>query len=865
MKHKTLLFWAFFAFCFQINAQGTQLLPGDIAIIAFQSDNNDQFAFLSLVDLAPNTQIHFSEKGWNGSLSTPAFVNTTEGVHTWTAPMIGIAKGTVVTVNFNSLGTSPTANFGTISSSSAAKLSTSGDELIAFQGNATAPNFIYAFGSRPWIITGTPTSNQSWLPASLVNGITARDFPTENDDQYYSVDSIAGSKDEILASIGNSKNWNRSNARFTNLPDWHFQLIQHFYLMPSGDLTNLESWGALPNGSGNKPDSFVGLGKIFHLVNRIGTIELTNNWILENLLIEKNIALSLLNFQLNINQLIDTGMGFLMGNEASMLTIRGKSGSLRFDSNAAVLNALELSSGAICSISQPLKIVSSNKKGIVLLGDSSTLKSNGNLVLGSSDKGSSMIQSLGKGAIIQGKVEVQKFIPGGKRNYRFMAHPFANPIALNQLLSDIDITGNGGNLNGFTSTATNNPSAFWYNSILGDGSSTDPGWIAFTKTNGAENNFWLRSQGIRINLRGKKGEGLDGKPYTPSSVTLHLKDSVNIGSQTIALSKNSMNSGFNLVGNPYAADIDMSKLQIGSKIVPYYYLWDPYLGTMGGYACYPFTSNIILPSFTAFFAQTNDSLSGNTIQFTEACKVLSSNPIRVLGVTEKTKNQLSLIVESDGIIWDKHLIIFNAQSTDSIDQYDARKMMNPELNLYSLSSEKLRLCIDARPISQLVRIPIGLATTFEKQLNITVAQFPELSAFDLFLIDREENNKVLLNEGVRYTFQTNKQPSLNDNTRFEIQMFSKQSSTVNYNKQKLSCIVFPNPSPNWFAIQIHSPKLLPLIITLSNEVGQNLITEKLEPQLDITHSISLSSMPTGIYFVSITNTEETIVQKIIKN
>jgi hypothetical protein len=848
-----------------MNAQGTQLNPGDIAIIAFQSDNNDQFAFLSLVDIAPNTQIHFSEKGWNGSLATPAFVTTSEGVHTWTAPINGLKQGTVVTVNFNNLGTSPLASYGSISSTSAAKLSTSGDELIAFQGSSTAPNFIYAFGSRPWIISGIPTSNQSWLPATLVNGITAKDFPTENDDQYYNIAAISGSKDDILASIGNTKNWSRSNARFTSLPVWHFQLLQNFYLLSIGDPTKLESWGTLLNGTGNKPDSFVGNGKIFHLANRIGTIELPDNWRLEKLLIEQNLTLSLNGFQLDINEFIDTSLGLLKGSEESKLIIRGKSGILRFDSNAAILNYLELSPGATCSLIHPLKIISSNKKGLLLLGDSSIFTSNGNLVLCSSEKGSSMVQTLGNGAVIQGKVEVEKFIQAGKRNYRFMGHPFANPIALNQLLTEIDITGNSGSINGFTTTASNNPSAFWYNPILGDGSSNDPGWIAFTKTNGSENNAWASGQGIRINLRGKKGEGLDGKPYTPSAVTLHLKDSLNIGNQTITLNKNSINTGFNLVGNPFAADIDMSKLQVGAHVVNYYYLWDPYLGTMGGYVCNPYTSNVILPSFSAFFAQTTDSFSGNTIQFPEACKVSTSNPIRVLGANNNTKNQLALWVESDSIIWDKHLTIFNPQSTDSIDQNDARKMMNPELNLFSISSEKQKLCIDSRSISQFVRIPIGIATTLEKKFSISVGQFPELPAYDLFLIDRVENNKVLLKEGIKYTFQTNKQLTYNESTRFEIQILAKQSFPISYNTQRLSFSAFPNPSENWVSLHIHSPKLLPMIITLSNAVGQILITEKLEPQPDITHSISLSSMAAGMYFVSISNLEETIVQKIIKN
>ena len=241
MLRRIILLLSFTSLLSHIKAQGSHLSPGDIAIIAFQSDNNDQFAFLSLVDMAPNTQIQFSEKGWNGSISPAAFVTTTEGVHTWTAPNSGLLQGTVVVISFNSLGTSPVANYGTVVSTAAAKLSTSGDELIAFQGTATAPIFIYAFGSRPWISSGVPTSNQSWLPASLINGISARDFPTENDDQYFKLTNYAGSRDSVLSAIGNPQNWARSNTRYSTLPDWNIQVLTHFYLNATGDPTKLEN------------------------------------------------------------------------------------------------------------------------------------------------------------------------------------------------------------------------------------------------------------------------------------------------------------------------------------------------------------------------------------------------------------------------------------------------------------------------------------------------------------------------------------------------------------------------------------------------------------------------------------------------
>jgi hypothetical protein len=865
MLRKIRITLAFLLAFWQIQAQSPILNPGDIAIIAFQSDNNDQFAFLCLVDISPNIQIQFSEKGWNGSLATPSFVSTTEGIHTWTAPMQDLPKGTVVVISFNSLGTAPTANYGMVQSSAAAKLSTSGDELLAFQGSITAPHFIYAFGSRPWISTGVPTSNQSWLPFPLVNAVTARDFATENDNQYFKFQEFAESKDSLLSAIGNTKNWIRSNTRFNNLPNWHFQILTHYFLKSQGNPISLESWGTLSDGNGIAPNSFTETGNTFHITNRSGTILLTDNWNLDRLWIDQNLYLSINGFQLSFSTLMDSSKGLFKGSAESAISIKGKSGPLFFDSSTAILNKLTLAAGASTSLPNTLKIVSSNSSGTICLGDSATLNTLGNLILSAYEKGSATISTMGKNASLIGSVEVQKYIPPGKRNFRFLSHPFANPISLNQLTSDIDITGNGGSSNGFTNTSTNNPSAFWYNPLLGNQNQNELGWTAFTNTNGLDKNAWNPKQGIRINLRGSKGEGLNGQSYKPSPIFLHLKDSLNCGDQIVTLTKNAQNDGYNLIGNPFASEIDISKLQLGQNIVPNFYLWDPYLGTKGGYTCYPFSNNISLPSFAAFFAQTIDSSIGNQILFPESCKVNNSQFLRVLGTPEKSMNQLEFIVEADSIVWDRAIFVFKTNASDSVDFYDAKKLLNPDFSLFSWSAEKVKLCIDTRSSLHPTRIPVGLYSSVFKTFQLTISQVPKISGFEFYLIDKLAERKLLLTPGLSYSFQVDSLPQLIDSCRFEIQMISKKITSFNSSElSKLSCQIFPNPTNHQLSLTIQTSKLLPVSITVSNTLGQIVLHKILASAHQVQDSILIDGWADGMYFIQVSNNEETIVQKIIK-
>jgi hypothetical protein len=95
-----------------------------------------------------------------------------------------------------------------------------------------------------------------------------------------------------------------------------------------------------------------------------------------------------------------------------------------------------------------------NKLLTVTLG---TLTTNDSLVLNSDSSNTARVAPVG-GNIV-GQTKVVQYIPGGRRAYRFMAHPFNNYIALSQLQQYIDITGPGGSTNGFTTTGSNAASA----------------------------------------------------------------------------------------------------------------------------------------------------------------------------------------------------------------------------------------------------------------------------------------------------------------------------------------------------------------------------------------------------------------------
>ncbi len=185
MKCIVLAVWVLFLAVPSSSAQ--TLSPGDIAIIGVNSDNPDLFGFVALVDLPSGTQIGFVDHGWQASGS----FRTNEDEYFYTASS-GISRGTVVQVT---------------DTDGSPRFSTSGDQLIAFQGAVTSPTMIYAVnfeGAGVWQVDAT-SSNTSALPTGLVNGSTAVAID-ECDNIAYS-GSTSGTRSELLSLIGDKSNW----------------------------------------------------------------------------------------------------------------------------------------------------------------------------------------------------------------------------------------------------------------------------------------------------------------------------------------------------------------------------------------------------------------------------------------------------------------------------------------------------------------------------------------------------------------------------------------------------------------------------------------------------------------------------------
>lgn len=494
--------------------------------------------------------------------------------------------------------------------------------------------------------------------------------------------------------------------------------------------------------------------------------------------------------------------------------------------------------------------------GKLIINTGATLTTAGLLTLTSNATNTGYIGN--SAGSITGNVTVQRYIPGGRRAFRFLAHPFTTNLTMGNLTDNIDITGTGGSP--LTTTASNTPSAFGYDNSIGNSSLTnDPGWVPITATG-----TFNAKTGYRILVRGSKGQSgsLTGGTYTPNAVTLDWAGALNQGNQIVTLTKgSSTNQDYTLVGNPYSSAVDLSLVTRGSNVNANFSVWNPNLLTKGGYQTLSFGSSYILPSGTAFFAQTAAN-TNNTITFTEASK--STGTPSSLFRNNSTDEVLTLEVkDANGNYADQLSFYLNNNIKDYTANnnvlWDAAKMINPEVNLYSFSKEGTKLSIDRRAR---IEDPVKLGfTATTGNYSFIVKELPTTAGISYYLKDNYLQTTTQLNNGISIAVTVNNEASSQGNERFEL--IAKQAPIITTDNN-LNIKLSPNPVKDILTVTYSNPTQAEAQLRISNSQGQLLQTINLGNNLQGIETLKMRRFANGVYTVELLAGETRISKLVIK-
>jgi uncharacterized protein YjdB len=521
---------------------------------------------------------------------------------------------------------------------------------------------------------------------------------------------------------------------------------------------------------------------------------------------------------------------------------------------------LQNDSGAVINVGSRLSVT-----GTLTLARG-CLTTNDSLVLASGTEGTGRIAELSVTDTIKGQVKIQQYVQGGYRRYRFWSHPFSSALSLSQLQKCIDITGQGGAANGFTTTTTNAASAFRFDPYTSDASqSYDPGWKPFTKISAtaADTNKLQRYQGIRLFVRGGKGQGLGYvNYYTPAPVVLSMSGNINHGDVDVPLSRGAdANQEYNMVGNPYPSPVDIGTILYNAKQAGVingsaFYIWNPVVGAGGQYLAIPIgTTSAVpysIPANTAF--QVKAAYDGAELHFSESNKTCSADN----NLFKTPVQSLVLHVYDSGYhLWDVLNIQFNDKATNDNDKnLDAGKRLNGDFAFYSIADNNEKMAIDARSYSKEMKVQLGLNSVYAQDFVIRVENVPATEEH-LYLHDKLMQKYVLMEAGAEYKFAVTKERETQGDSRFEL------TTSVPVTANNLEVAIAPNPASEDVAITYNVPGAEEVLVRVTDVAGVCVYSNSSRVNSG-QMKVSLSELPAGIYMVEVVAGTQRSATKLVK-
>ncbi|MFZ1306578.1 MAG: hypothetical protein WAR80_12100, partial [Ferruginibacter sp.] len=459
-------------------------------------------------------------------------------------------------------------------------------------------------------------------------------------------------------------------------------------------------------------------------LNNASGLKLLSNINIGNNLNLINGSISILANTLTLNGSI-TGSGFIKGSPVSNLHLSGVAGNMNFDQSDSLSRSLKdlvLNNGN-ATLGNPLEVYNE------LLLTASTLDLAGkHLTLKSNDANTARIGNLtGSTLSNASNVTMERFIklrtPGTGygtgnygRAYRLVAPTVntAGSIRLNWMNNEMNntigvsinnaapgygtqITGAGGNANGFDVTQTNESSL--YNSA----NAVTPTYTAVGNTNGMLNAL----TGYFVYIRGDRSMSTTiplSVNMPTSSTTLRANGTIVQGPVSSFTNVFTGGGALNLVTNPYPSPIDWQAVRAASSnITDYYTYWNPNVGTRGGFVTVSSAETgpqRYIQSGQAFFVE-SDGVGVPVVNMQESHKASGNNndvfllppapneAFSTLLYFREPNNYRRLADEADA--W------YGNGFDTAVNAKDAKEINNWNENISILRANK-RLSVEQRPV-----------------------------------------------------------------------------------------------------------------------------------------------------------------------
>jgi hypothetical protein len=483
---------------------------------------------------------------------------------------------------------------------------------------------------------------------------------------------------------------------------------------------------------------------------------------------------------------------------------------------------------------------------------SSNLITNNNLYLLANSNYTAQVANM-TNCSITGKIHYQIYIPAsGGRYWHHITAPL-DSVTVSQWQAGAS-TNNGIYVTG-TFTGASNPG----NGIVQSGiscyswNSITQTWSNFPKVNNSE--YINNSTGYRFFIRNGSAALA---PTTPAKIINNF-GYVKSGTIEFPLNYDIVKGGWNLLGNPYpaniTADLSNSSWSYNGLANSTVWMWNSQAGVY--VACNNGVGDCIIPSGQSFWVESNTI--GATAQINENAKILTYKSLYKKSSVNDYFN-VKLTNNTSNVNNDYYLRL-SSNYTDTIDIYDAVQRWETFQNTIYVSISGVDKYnnfynIDSRKdIKNTDTIGIYVITS---QGNNTLSFLRSGFSYtgNIYLHDKYLDSTLLIDSDLTYQFAVTSNTSTKNN-RFYLTFYETPVITNITKSNNIEIIkIYPNPSNYYF--QIKSDLNINKIEILNNS-GQLILSKNINDVNDIiSHNLS-----NGVYNVKIYTIDNVYLNKIV--
>lgn len=364
---------------------------------------------------------------------------------------------------------------------------------------------------------------------------------------------------------------------------------------------------------------------------------------------------------------------------------------------------------------------------------------------------------------------------------------------------------------------------------------------------------------------------------TGTTGLLTFSSLTNSGDVTVGVSRTESGAsrGFNLVGNPYPSYLDWSLVKADAanadisstiwfrtKNTGGNYTFATHNGTSGETVTGTANTTItkFIPPMQAFWIRVNENLSKSSynsgITFKNTMRSHRDNNENLLKAPRNNERKRMRLQITNGTIADETLVYFDANATNSLDNYDSQKMFNnissmPELYT-KVNNEKL-VINGLNAIAENSELILGYNYSQKGDLKLKTTELTNFDNYRVYLLDKVSNIETELSTETVYQFAS--EAGISNENRLSIVFKTKENANGLDDLLDSNINVFVNSQSRIVINATEKSRF-----TVYNAIGQLLTGGKTTDSVFLTSGLSK-----GLYIVKIVENGKEFTQRVIIN